>query len=500
MSYIVSFEVYGHRALGAQDVRDAFGHGTAVEERLDGSYTVVFDGQGFVLENWMSVLSSAGLVQWLAQVRGVPAYTHMYSAVFDEKMIDGRYGPDIDGALRTAFAALASRADGVSVFLHELAIDYTDEETGQEFALRAEDDWAPRPSEHDALVLEWYGRMPAGPNPVANWILACERHHPDLVPTEYGRPLRPITGAAREYLLSAENNERYMTLREGTLLGDIDFRLPTLVERSGPGYLLSVNPQGAYSTSCALLWQRARERMGLGALRRFFTNMGRGLGAEFATGQFLTGYASVNGLAEWTPGAAQRHSPLLGRDDELLGLPSVGSWWVWLGPDYARVVGGWLERGAPGSWVVEGTGDGGVFVQTSAEPVACGAGEWFPEEFLPTVGPVPRRRLLDWLLGTRPRAQVGPARVMPTWTRPTTDTGPGADGTNDPDTRPAGGPEPTTDAGVGADAGRAHNPTTDPGADGTSGHVASADAGTAHNPTTDPDTRPGADAPGPPRT
>ena len=74
------------------------------------------------------------------------------------------------------------------------------------------------------------------------------------------------------------------------------------------------------------------------------------------------------------------------------------------------------------------------------------------------------------------------------------------DGTNGPDTRPAGGPEPTTDAGVGADAGRAHNPTTDPGADGTSGHVASADAGTAHNPTTDPDTRPGADAPGPPRT
>ena len=505
MSYIVSFEVYGHRALGAQDVRDAFGPGAVVEERLDGSYTVVFGGQGFVLENWMSVLSSAGLVQWLAQVRGVPAYTHMYSAVFDEKMIDGRYGPDIDGALRTAFAALASRADGVSVFLHELAIDYTDEETGQEFTLRAEDDRSPRPSEHDALVLEWYGRMPAGPNPVANWILACERHHPDLVPTEYGQPLRPITGAAREYLLSAENNERYMTLREGTLLGDIDFRLPTLVERSGPGYLLSVNPQGAYSASCALLWQRARERMGLAALRRFFTNMGRGLGAEFATGQFLTGYASVSGLAEWTPGAAQRHSPQLGRDDELLGLPSAPSWWVWLGPDYARVVSGWLERGAPSSWVVEETGDGGVLVQTSTEPVVCeaGAGQWFPEEFLPTVGPVPRRRLVDWLLGTRPRAQVGPARVMPTWTRPTTDDadpGPGADGTNGPDTRPAGGPEPTTDAGVGADAGRAHNPPTDPGADGTSGHVASADTDRAHNPTTGPDTRPGADAPGPPRT
>ena len=147
----------------------------------------------------------------------------------------------------------------------------------------------------------------------------------------------------------------------------------------------------------------------------------------------------------------------------------------------------------------------------------AGAGQWFPEEFLPTVGPVPRRRLLDWLLGTRPRAQVGPARVMPTWTRPTTDDadpGPGADGTNGPGAdadadrahnpttgpRPAGGPEPTTDAGVGADAGRAHNPTTDPGADGTSGHVASADTDRAHNPTTGPDTRPGADAPGPPRT
>ena len=113
---------------------------------------------------------------------------------------------------------------------------------------------------------------------------------------------------------------------------------------------------------------------------------------------------------------------------------------------------------------MEGTGDGGVLIQTSAEPVACGAGEWFPEEFLPTVGPVPRRRLVDWLLGTRPRAQVGPARVMPTWTRPTTDPGPVP--------RPAGGP----------------------GADGTSGHVVGADADRAHNPTTGP----GTDAPGGP--
>ena len=101
--------------------------------------------------------------------------------------------------------------------------------------------------------------------------------------------------------------------------------------------------------------------------------------------------------------------------------------------------------------------------------------------------------MLDWLLGTRPRAQVGPARVMPTWTRPTTDEadpGPGADGTNGPDTRPAGGPEPTTDPGPwpGGDP----EPTTRPGTD--------ADTDRAHNPTAGPDTRPGADAPGPPRT
>ena len=177
------------------------------------------------------------------------------------------------------------------------------------------------------------------------------------------------------------------------------------------------------------------------------------------------------------PGAEQPRSLELSRDYEFLGLPSAPSWWVWLGPDWARVVSGWLERGAPSSWVVEETGDGGVFVQTSAEPVVCesGAGAWFPEEFLPTVGPVPRRRLVDWLLGVRPRAQVGPARVMPTWTRPTTDTGPGADGTNDP--------------GANAATGTAHNPTADdagPGADGTSGHVASADADGARSPTTDP--------------
>ena len=65
---------------------------------------------------------------------------------------------------------------------------------------------------------------------------------------------------------------------------------------------------------------------------------------------------------------------------------------------------------------------------------------------------------------------------MPTWTRPTTDTG--ADETTGPDPgpRPAEDPEPTT--------------TPD----------ASADTGRAHNPTAGPDTRPGADAPGPPRT
>ena len=232
--------------------------------------------------------------------------------------------------------------------------------------------------------------------------------------------------------------------------------------------------------------------MSLREFRRFFTTMARELRSELATGQVLHGYASDGGEAVWVPGAEQPRSLELSRDYEFLGLPSAPSWWVWLGPDYARAVGGWLERGAPGSWVVEGTGDGGVFVQTSREPVACGAGAWFPEEFLPTVGPVPRRRLVDWLLGTRPRAQVGPARVMPTWTRPTTDADasprPGGDpeSTADPGPRPAGGPEPTTDAGVGADADRAHNPTTRPGVDGTSGPG--------------PDTRPGADAPGPPRT
>ena len=124
-------------------------------------------------------------------------------------------------------------------------------------------------------------------------------------------------------------------------------------------------------------------------------------------------------------------------------------------------------------------GDGGVFVQTSAEPVGyeVGVGEWFPEEFLPTVGPVPRRRLVDWLLGTRPTTDADPRPGG--GPEPTTDADAGADRTSGsdgdadavPDTRPGGGPEPTTDA------------------DGSSG------PGTAHNPTTGP-----GDAPGPPRT
>ena len=80
---------------------------------------------------------------------------------------------------------------------------------------------------------------------------------------------------------------------------------------------------------------------------------------------------------------------------------------------------------------------------------------------------------------------MGPARVMPTWTRPTTDADPrpgggpepttdadagadrtsGSDGDADavPDTRPGGGPEPTTDADGSSGPGTAHNPTTGPG-------------------------------------
>ena len=326
--------------------------------------------------------------------------------------------------------------------------DYYDEETGQTYRFPDEVDSAAEPEgpSGPALDLDWYGLLSVTPHPAGRWIEACERYFPDLVPDYYDYERRPITAAARRYLLDPDSRQENPALIQSGFLGRMGARLPRL--SSGGAGTANANPNPVYGYGCRVLLRTVEERMSLREFRRFFTTMARELRSELATGQVLRGYASDGGEAVWVPGAERPRSLELSQDREFLGLPSVGSWWVWLGPDYARVVGGWLERGAPGSWVVEGTGDGGVFVQTSAEPVACGAGEWLPEEFLPTVGPVPRRRLVDWLLGTRPRAQVGPARVMPTWTRPTTDPGPGADGTNGP--------------GADADADRAHNPTTGP--------------------------------------
>ena len=267
----------------------------------------------------------------------------------------------------------------------------------------------------------------------------CERLYPDLAPDRYGYEGRPITAAKRRYLFDPSSREYESLISNTELLGDVHVNLPAVYspDRTTPAPL-----HRTYSIACRVPLDKLETGMGAEGLRDFFVRMARELPAELATCEL-----------------GQRHWPAMSQDREFLGLPSVASWWVWLGPDYARVVGGWLERGAPSSWVVEETGDGGVLVQTSTEPVACGAGAWFPEEFLPTVGPVPRRRLVDWLLGVRPRAQVGPARVMPTWTRPTTDADasprPGGDpeSTTDPD------PNPTTDAGTGT----AHNPTTGPG-------------------------------------
>ena len=461
MSAFLYFDVYGHRALGAQDVRDAFeSFGCWVRPLLDGTFQVGVGDFSFYIVDCPSPASRPGLVEWLARVRGAAPYTHLYGAEIEDVH---RYVDDFDEAdalwddIRGAFALLAERIGGVFVFLDydpAQPTDYYDEETGQTYRFPDEVDSAAEPEgpAGPALDLDWYGLLSVTPHPAGRWIEACERYFPDLVPDYYDYERRPITAAARRYLLDPDSRQENPALIQSGFLGRMGARLPRL--SSGGSGTANANPNPVYGYGCRVLLRTVEERTSLREFRRFFTTMARELRSELATGQVLRGYASDGGEAVWVPGAEQPRSLELSRDYEFLGLPSAPSWWVWLGPDWARVVSGWLERGAPSSWVVEETGDGGVFVQTSAEPVACGAGAWFPEEFLPTVGPVPRRRLVDWLLGVRPRAQVGPARVMPTWTRPTTDAG----------TRPAGGPgEPTARPDAGADADRAHNPTTGPG-------------------------------------
>ena len=469
MSAFLYFDVYGRRALGAQDVRDAFGpFGCRVRPLLDGTFDVGVDGLGFRLMDCPSPASRPGLVEWLARVRGAAPYTHLYGAEIEDVH---RYVDDFDEAdalwddIRGAFALLAERIGGVFVLLDydpAQPADYYDEETGQTYRFPDEVDSAaepegptPRTDEGAFLSLAWMGFPALTPHPMRRWMETCERLYPDLAPDRYGYEGRPITAAKRRYLFDPSSREYESLISNTELLGDVHVNLPAVYspDRTTPAPL-----HRTYSIACRVPLDKLETGMGAEGLRDFFVRMARELPAELATCEL-----------------GQRHWPAMSQDRAFLGLPSAPSWWVWLGPDYARVVGGWLERGAPSSWVVEETGDGGVLVQTSTEPVACGAGAWFPEEFLPTVGPVPRRRLVDWLLGTRPRAQVGPARVMPTWTRPTTDDAdPGAV------PRPGGGPEPTADPDT--------RPSTDagPGADGTNGPSANADADRAHNPTTGP--------------
>ena len=476
MSAFLYFDVYGRRALGVQDVREAFeSFGCRVRPLLDGTFDVGVDGLGFRLMDCPSPASRPGLVEWLARVRGAAPYTHLYGAEIEDVH---RYVDDFDEAdalwddIRGAFALLAERIGGVSVLLDydpAQPADYYDEETGQTYRFPDEVDSAaepegptPRTDEGAFLSLAWMGFPALTPHPMRRWMETCERLYPDLAPDRYGYEGRPITAAKRRYLFDPSSREYESLISNTELLGDVHVNLPAVYspDRTTPAPL-----HRTYSIACRVPLDKLETGMGAEGLRDFFVRMARELPAELATCEL-----------------GQRHWPAMSQDREFLGLPSAPSWWVWLGPDYARVVGGWLERGAPSSWVVEETGDGGVLVQTSAEPTGyeAGAGQWFPEEFLPTVGPVPRRRLVDWLLGTRPRAQVGPARVMPTWTRPTTDDAdPGAV------PRPGGGPEPTADPDT--------RPSTDagPGADGTNGPGADADADRAHNPTTGPGDAPG---------
>ena len=111
MSAFLYFDVYGHRALGAQDVRDAFEpFGCWVRSLLDGDFQVGVGDFSFYIVDCPSPASRPGLVEWLARVRGVPAYTHLYGAEIEDVH---RYVDDFDEAdalwddIRGAFALLA---------------------------------------------------------------------------------------------------------------------------------------------------------------------------------------------------------------------------------------------------------------------------------------------------------------------------------------------------------------------------------------------------------
>ena len=236
--------------------------------------------------------------------------------------------------------------------------------------------------------MAWMGFPALTPHPMRRWMETCERLYPDLAPDRYGYEGRPITAAKRRYLFDTSSREYESLISNTALLGDVHVNLPAVYS---PDRTTPVPLHRTYSIACKVPLDKLETGMGVERLRDFFIGMARELPAELATCEL-----------------GQRHWPAMSRDYEFLGLPSVGSWWVWLGPDYARVVGGWLERGLRGRGLWRGRVMAGCSSRLLRSRWPAGRGSGSPRSSFPRWGLFPGGGCSTGCWGPGPGRRWGP--------------------------------------------------------------------------------------------
>lgn len=398
MSVEFIYDLYGFRSLTLDDVQRAFVGGTVTVNATD-AFDIRYEEFFFELFDATDV-ASPHFMRWVAEQEGNPTYTHAYRTY-----IEGYTDEDVWKCL----TAVASSMNGIVAMMEDKdgAGYMTDDQVEY---IPPTPDTAPVIGR--ALAMTWSGRLRMCEHPMAQWIRTCDDRFPDFTPDRFGFENRPITDTSKAWLTSPSSRTWDTYLWHSALLGPINFQLPYSIQtfrvptESGTRtafriYYEDSVPDSLYKIKCTIFLDSVVERRQMDQLSDFFTGMARDLRAEVASCEVLDGYAEKNGLAEFTMGAEQEQRNIVSKDFALLGLFPAPVWWLWLGPDYSRLLNPWLQTAAPPSWNIT-TDDNTTLIRTSPTPARSEElhDGWLPREYLI------RKNLFG-----KPR----PAKTLPTW-------------------------------------------------------------------------------------
>lgn len=384
MSVEFIYDLYGFRPLTLDDVQRAFAGGAVTVNATD-AFDIRYKEFSFELFDATDV-ASPHFMRWVAEQEGSPMYTHAYRTY-----IEGYTDEDVWDCL----TALAASMNGIVATMEDG--DGTGYMTDDQVEYIPPTDTTPMKGR--VLAMTWSGRLRMCEHPMAQWIRTCEDRFPDFMPDRFDYfEKRPITDKSKAWLTSPDSREWSSTLWHSALLGRIQFFLPLVTKRREPAEQVA---DSLYEISCYALLDSVVERGRMNQLSDFFTGMARDLRAEVASCEVLDGYEAKNGLAEWTSEAERRQEIDHSGDHTLLGLFPAPVWWLWLGPDYSRLLNPWLQTAAPPSWNITTDADT-TLIRTSPTPARSEElhDGWLPREYLI------RKNLFG-----KPR----PAKTLPTW-------------------------------------------------------------------------------------